>query len=189
MKQKPFNLLKPVQPPKTVWDKIYEWILSRARVVIMFVIILITVAFIAKVVVDTDAKNKNKQVDNGLTELSFFSQSTEPNIRFLIRKIDNYKRLNQNYARYSNILEEVYRVLGNSANEVTVRLQENRLSIFGTDNLTLLRELETKLKNSSTFDRVSFGTIAINTGIDLVERGEYVLTADISRDILFISRF
>lgn len=189
MNSKPFNLLKPVQPPKTVWDKIYDWVLLRARVVIMFVIILITAVFISKVVVDTDAKNKNKQVDNGLKELSFYSQTTEPNIRLLIRKVDNYKKLNQKYSRYSNILEEVYRVLGNSANEVTVRLQENKLSIFGTDNLTILRELEQRLKNSSTFEKVAFSAIAINTTDDMVESGEYVLTADISKDILYTSRF
>src|SRR5688572_23715853 len=85
-----FNLLKPLPSPKTAWDKIYDWVLGRARIVILITIILIALAFIAKVVVDTDAKNKDKSIDTLTTRLQFYATSSEPVFRTFSAKTDNY---------------------------------------------------------------------------------------------------
>jgi len=120
MKAKPFNLLKPMIPPLTVWDRIYNWVTTQARIVIFIVIILVTVAFVGKVVVDTEAKNKKKELDNLFQQLSFYATASEPDVRRIVRRADVYSDINSKHTSFTFLIEEVYQILGNSSSELTI---------------------------------------------------------------------
>lgn len=172
-----FNLLKPLQPPKTAWDKIYDWIVDKARIVVLVTIILIAVAFVAKVVVDTDAKNKNKQIDALTQRLSFYSAEVEPRLRLLATKTDSYQRIWNSASDYSPIIKEIYSYVDNPGADLTIKASEGNISIFGTEDLTLLRHLEESLRNSPSFTSVTFGSLSID-GDDVTDaKGEYSVTA------------
>jgi len=172
-----FNLLKPLQPPKTAWDKIYDWIVDKARIVVLVTIILIAAAFVAKVVVDTDAKNKNKQIDSLTQRLSFYTAEVEPRLRLLAIKTDSYQKIWNKSSSYSTIIKEIYSYVDNPGADLTIKASDGKVSIFGTEDLTLLRNLEEKLRNSPSFTSVNFGSLSID-GSDVQDaKGEYSVSA------------
>ncbi len=172
-----FNLLKPLQPPKTAWDKIYDWIVDKARIVVLVTIILIAAAFVAKVVVDTDAKNKNKQIDALNQRLSFYSAEVEPRLRLLATKTDVYQKIWNGSSDYAPIIKEIYSYVDNPGADLTIKAADGKVSIFGTEDLTLLRHLEESLRNSPSFTSVNFGNLSID-GQDVQNaKGEYSVTA------------
>lgn len=172
-----FNLLKPLQPPKTAWDKIYDWIVDKARIVVMITIILIAIAFVAKVVVDTDAKNKTKQIDSLTQRLSFYATEVEPRFRLLALKEDVYQKLWNSSSNSAAIIREIYSYVSNPGADLTIKVSEGVVSVYGTEDLNLLRSLEENLRNSSSFSSVTFSNLTVNQQ-DLQDlKGEYVLTA------------
>ncbi len=172
-----FNLLKPLQPPKTAWDKIYDWIVDKARIVVLVTIILIAAAFVAKVVVDTDAKNKNKQIDSLTQRLGFYAAEVEPRLRLIATKTDTYQKIWNKASSYAPIIEEIYSYVDNPGADLTIKASDGKVSIFGTEDLTLLRHLEESLRNSESFTSVNFGNLSID-GQDLQDsKGEYSVTA------------
>jgi hypothetical protein len=178
-----FNLLKPLQPPKTAWDKIYDWILSRARIVILLTIVLITISFIAKVIVDTDAKNKTKEIDRLEINLEFYSRISEPKFRRLITKADLYTKIWNSSASYSDVFKEIYSYVTNSGADITIRFNEDRVSIYGTEDLELLRTLENSLRNSKTFSSVVFSSLSQEREDIQDQKGQYIVTATLSSNL------
>ncbi|MEO6728324.1 MAG: hypothetical protein ABIM99_00215 [Candidatus Dojkabacteria bacterium] len=174
-----FNLLKPLQPPKTAWDKIYDWIVDKARIVVLITILLIAAAFVAKVIVDTDAKNKNKQIDALTQRLGFYSAEVEPRLRLLAIKTEFYSTIWNKSSAYSAVIKEVYSYVDNPGADLTIKAGDGKISIFGTEDLNLLRNLEESLRNSPTFTSVTFGSLSID-GSDLQDsKGEYSVSAEI----------
>ncbi|RMD76880.1 hypothetical protein D6810_02745 [Candidatus Dojkabacteria bacterium] len=182
MKSRVFNLLEPIQPPLTLWDRVYIWVTNQARIVIAIVIILLTIAFFAKVIVDTEAKNKTKQIGNLMNQISFYSESIEPKIRSLIRRVDVYDELNQSSSQLSEILDEVYQILGTSSNELTVSVKDNRLIIYGTEDLVLLKDLERFLRTSQNFKSVNFDSLIVQREESNYSYGQYSITAVIKKE-------
>ena len=177
MKSRSFNLLKPLEPPKTVWDKIYDWLLGRARIVILITEILIAIAFFAKVIQDTDAKNKENTIAQLTSELSFYSGNLEPRYRTLITKNDTYQNLWNNSTSYSYLISQVYSYISNSASKINIRIDEKEITIFGTEDLKILQNLEAQLKSSPLFSSVVIKNLSLEQQEILEQRGDYVLSA------------
>lgn len=174
-----FNLLKPLQPPKTAWDKIYDWILGRARIVVLATIILIALAFVAKVVVDTDAKNKDKAIAGLEIRLDFYTVKIEPDLRAFAAKEDNYIKLWNGSSGITEAVAEIYSYISDPSADITVKVDADRVSIFGTENLDLLRQLEADLRASQSFSSVVFSNLTIERQDVEDQKGEYVLLATI----------
>ena len=151
MKQRAFNLLKPLDPPKTVWDKVYDWLLDRARIVILITEILVAIAFFAKVVQDTVAKNMDNQIASLTSELAFYSETLEPEFRLIESKDGAYTTIWNNSSQYADVVQEVYSYISNSASEINLRVEGREITIFGTEDLSSLQTLEAALKSSPSF--------------------------------------
>jgi hypothetical protein len=177
--QRIFNLLKPVQPPPTIWDKIYNWILGRARIIILITELFIAVAFVGKVVEDTIAKNKDKQIESARTELSFFTNSKEPQFRDIQKKETQYNLLWTNASNEYDILKEVYSIIPNAGAEITVRIDDNRLTISGFDDLAFVKTIEQSLKESKSFTAVAVNNLNISQQESSQDQGKFILVATI----------
>lgn len=182
MKKRNFNLLKPVAPPKTVWDKVYDWLLGRARIVILITEILIGIAFFAKVIQDTDAKNKEDLIARLTQELNFYADRLEPEFRVIEAKDISYETLWNNSNKYSEVLTEIYSYIANASSEINIRVDGREVTIFGTEDLSILQTLEANLKSSQTFSSVIIKSLTLEQQEILEQKGDYVLTA-IIRDI------
>jgi hypothetical protein len=174
-----FNLLKPVEPPPTVWDKIYNWILGKARIVILITELLIAVAFVGKVIEDTIAKNKDKEIESIKTELSFYANSKEAQFREIQRKEVQYNLLWTNSSGYYKILKEIYSIIPNTGAEITVKFEGNKVTIFGFDDLEFVKQIEQSLKGSQSFTGVAVNNLNINQKESSQAQGKFVLIANI----------
>lgn len=175
-----FNLLKPVEPPQTAWDKVYEWLIGKARVVILVTELVIAVAFIFKVIEDTNAKNKEKQIEKLNAELSFYGKELEPIFRITQRKVADYVTLWNGATDYTEALQEVYSYISNPSSDITIRIDEGSVSVFGYENLAALEELETSLKGSATFSSVQVQQLSLEESGVIEDRGQYAVVAKIA---------
>ncbi len=146
-----FNLLRPIDPPKTAWDKVYEWLLGKAKIVIIVSQVIIALAFFAKIVVDTTAKRKEKEIAELENQLLFYQAQYEPGFRKLQLKDTEYAKLWNQSSSYASIVQEVYSYLENPNAEITVTIRGNEVRIFGNDDLGYLDSLELSMKSSQSF--------------------------------------
>ena len=174
-----FNLLKPIEPPLTAWDKVYLWIANRARVVILITELLISLAFVGKVIEDTNAKNKEKMIDKIATELKFYAIEQEPFFRNIQRKGGDYIKLWNKSSGYYPILTEILSYIPNLPSDLTVRISDKRVAIFGNESLTTLKQLEEAMKKSKTFSTVYIDTLSLEQQQILEKKAQYVLVADV----------
>jgi hypothetical protein len=179
-KNRIFNLLKPVQPPPTFWDKAYDWILGRARVVILITELLIVFAFVAKVIVDTQARAKDEEIATLKGEIGFYASQREPVFRDIQKRDSAYMRVWAITNGYTDILNEVYSYIQTPGLQLTVSAEKNRISIFGYDDLSAVQNLETQLKASPTFSSVFVDTLSLEQKEVLQSTGQYVLVANVA---------
>ncbi len=175
-----FNLLKPIKPPATFWDKAYDWVLGKARIVILVTELLIVFAFVAKVIVDTEARSKDEEIATLKGELGFYSSGREPIFRDLQRRDSAYLRLWEYSSSYTDVLNEIYSYVRTPGVQLTVRAEKNRISIFGYDDLSAVQNLETQMKQSPTFTSVFVDTLTLEQKEVLQSTGQYVLIATLS---------
>lgn len=173
-----FNLLKPAEEPRSVWDKIYDWVLSRARIVILITELLIAVAFVGKVIEDTGAKEKDKQIALLQSQLTFYS-SKEPVFRDFQKRTSEYNQIWSTSNEYKKILDEVYSYIPNQGAELSIKIEKNNLTVLGYDDLTAVKELETAMKASPTFSSVIIDNLTLEQKEVLQQKGQYVLVATI----------
>jgi hypothetical protein len=175
-----FNLLKPIERPKTLWDKVYDWVVGKARVVVLVAELVIAIAFVSKVVVDTQAKNKTKAIERLGTEIQFYS-AKEAEFRKVQKKVNDYLKLWDKTSNAAAILTEVYSYIPNPGDEISIKVENDTVSIYGYDSLDSLGSLEAAMKGSDTFvvGSVRIDTLTLEEKEILQETGQYVLSATI----------
>lgn len=177
-RKRPFNLLQPIRPQLTLWDKIYEWVLWRARIVILVTIIFISIIFVGKVIVDTEAKNKMKEIESIESRLKVLETAYESEFRNLFRRQDNYVKLWNSSNYYSSVIQEINSYVSSDVS-LGVRLQNNRITVFGTESLSILNQIEVAMKSSASFKNVFVNSLTVDSGQQGLNQGDYVLTAEI----------
>lgn len=171
-----FNLLKPVEIPKSSWDRIYEFIMTRARFVLLVIEIIIIVLFFAKVVIDTTEKNSRQAFEEIQFDLRALELNYDAEFRELQARQTDYFKLVDRTSDYSSVLTEIFSYVPNPSFNFSIRIDGKNLTILGYDNLNDLRNLENRMKASP-----SFRDVAINLNLEQRDiesgLGQYVLNA------------
>lgn len=179
-KKRIFNLLKPYKPPPSAWDKIYDWLIGKARIVMIVSEIAVAISFVGKVVVDVQAKNLDDVIKEKSFELAQYAPVIEPNLRGIQQKAATYATVWERSAAYNDVLKEVFSYIPNQAADLTVRITDDDLTITGGDSLEALSQIEAKMKESSTF--ISSETkINLNSEGSSVQQGKYLLVTKIAK--------
>lgn len=149
-----FNLLKPKQPPRTSWDKFYDWLLQRARIVLFIAQIAIITVFGAKVLVDLQAKLIEDQITEIDQKLDFEYAQAIPRIAMLQQQTSSYAKLWENSYAYAGIVREIDSYIDESEVEIEITINANEMNLTGIGDRTGVAELEQQLKQSDTFRTV-----------------------------------
>lgn len=184
-----FNLLKPAEAPSTAWDKVYDWLLGKARIVVLITELIIAVTFVFKVIEDTAAKNKEKEIENLNGQLAIYAQNLEPEFRLIQTKSSNYLSLWANSSDYSPIIDEIFSYIVNPSAELSVRVSRNNISVYGFDDLATLQKLEESLKGSDSFQSVDVRDLSLEAEEIAANKGRYILEAtvvDYKRDPILL---
>jgi putative cofactor-binding repeat protein len=175
-----FNLLKPFKPPATTWDKIYDWLINRARVIMVFAEIAVALSFVGKVVVDVQAKNLDDALTGAQRTLGQFSTTVEPEIRLLQGKADAYRKIWDGSSGYSEVLQEIHSYIPNPSDDIVVRIDGNQITIRGGSTLDELVDIEAKMRASETFSSVTLPTLAAESSDITAGEGKYAFSATIA---------
>ncbi len=171
-----FNLLKPVAAPKGSWDRIYDWLVGRAKIVIIFIEIIVVISFFAKVVVDNVGKNRIQEFNSIRQTLQPLENEYEQEFRRLQTKDIEYKRLWNGSKKYKEIIDEVYSYFPSITSDLTIKVEENRVTVFGANNLDDFRTLEEGVKNSETFTEAFVDSLT-QEQVDVEQNtGKYIFT-------------
>lgn len=172
-----FNLLKPYNAPPTVWDKAYEWLVTRARIILIVVEIVVAASFIGKVVVDVQAKSLDEKLVSSNFELGTYSTTVEPHLRSVQQKTTSYTKLWTQSSSYAEVLKEIDSYIPSDSADIQILISETQVSVSGKQNLTTLGQIEEKMKVSSTFvsTKISLDTTTDASTGD--QSSQYVLTA------------
>jgi len=179
-KQRIFNLLKPYVPPSSSWDRVYDWLLNRARIIMVFAEIIVVAAFVGKVVVDVQAKNLTEQVESNQAELNRFAQTIEKDIRRVQQKADAYQKIWNGSSGYSDVLAEIHSFISNPSAEVIIRFDGPAVVIRGGTSFGELEIIEAQMRTSTTFTGVTLPTLSAESSELSLGEGQYVFTATIA---------
>jgi len=179
MQKRNFNLLKPLTPPATAWDRVYDWLIGKARVVVLITELIVASTFVLKVIVDTSAKNKDREIARLTQELNFYATELEPSFRKLQAKSDSYLLIWNDAKKYSSDIQEVFSYIQNESSEIVLTIKGNELSVLGYEDLADIKVLEAALKASKNFTQVTVGDLSLNEKEILQNKGSYILIAKI----------
>lgn len=184
-KERYFNLLKPIEDPKSAWDKIYDWIIGKARIVLLSTEIVMVMIFFTKVVVDNIEKNKLQEFDRVEQELINLETQYEQEFRKIQARVIDYQNLWQSSNQLYPIFDEVIRYINVPNNQFSLTISSfGSVTIEGYEQLGRLRDIETAMKASNSFVDVGIDTLSLEQTDIIDERGRYSLTGSIDSKIL-----
>jgi len=172
-----FNLLRKQKTPPTAWEKIYSWVLGTARVIVIIVELVVVGSFVIRVIVDTQAKRLDKELESRDKTISSFAKS-ENRFREIQLKSDNYKGLWISSSTYSDMLKELDNQLSANFSNLTINASSEILTVRGAGDVSRISSFEDAIKQSTYFSNVETFEIDTSTGGD--NRGNIGLRAVIN---------
>lgn len=170
-----FNLLRPYVGPESAWDKIYNWIVVRARLVMVIVELMLIVVFFFKVFVDIQAGAYNLQIGDNQKRYDPLVKSVYPTANQTQQKASSYMQLWNNASSYAAILNEVSAFVGSSGSEVSIRISKDGLNISGNMSLQQISQVEQKIKGDGDYAAAQVG---VSTEVsESGTTGDYTLNA------------
>lgn len=177
MSLKGFNLLKKQVAPPTAWEKIYTWVLGTARVIVIIAELVVVVAFVTRIVVDTQGSRLDKKLKNREATLGAFSES-EAKYRSIQNRASNYQTLWENSSNYTPALKELDTLLSGGFSDLSISITDGVVTVRGVGDVSRIDDLEKSLKQSTYFSNVE--TFEIDTTSQGDRRGNVGLRAVIN---------
>lgn len=147
-----FNLLRPQVEPPTVWSKLYDYVVGTARVVVIFVELVVVVAFVWRIIIDVQSKNLDDEIRVKESIISTFAQA-EREFKQIQKKTGAYDIIWTGTRSFTNNYAEINKYLPLSLHEFTIQLNKDTVYITGTANVSEIQSMEDDLNKSETFTK------------------------------------
>lgn len=159
MSTKGFNLLQDSTLPPDAWDNIYQWVNRVGRVILIVVEIIVVISFVARVVIDTQTKEL-KQVEEATQQSLNASRVNE--LRFLDyqSRFGAYREVWNQGSSYKEVIADIIELTPRSIQNVAISIKENIITFKGKAPIAQVNTLETALKSSELFSRVTVPEIS-----------------------------
>ncbi len=152
---KTLNLLSPTAAPKNTWDKIYDWVFSAGRIIIIAVEAIVLMAFASRFYFD---RRNNDLKDSIEAKIEMLDAQQEFEVK--IRKIQNVLgEVSTNIKKQYPMSGELQNVLDKIPASVNVdSFAVTQLSVAMTchaPNYDVVEDLETGFKSDPTYTDVN----------------------------------
>jgi Tfp pilus assembly protein PilN len=155
-----FNFLKPQVEPPSVWTKVYDWVVSTARVILIIAEIAVIIALGVRIVIDIQGKQLDEQIKN-LQSLMDIRKDEETKYRTLQSHVQGFATAWTNTPSYAAILVAVNKELPLSATNIQVSINTNTVSISGYALSSELNVMEKDLKTSPLFTKSTLSRLEV----------------------------
>jgi len=174
MEKKAINLLQKKGAPPTFWEKLYDWITNTARVVVIFIELLVLGAFGWRFWLDRRVTNLEDEIKTKGEILKNLS-SQEAEIRELQNRISTYKNLWVKSSNLYPVLQEVNSFIDEDTQELAMSYRRatkdgDIFSLSGQLEREKIDKLEDKFNESEKFKDKALSAIKrVNEGEDVWE--------------------
>jgi hypothetical protein len=175
MSRRGFNLLREQLTPPTAWDKIYDWMVGTARIIVIVVEIIVIIAFGARIILDTIGGNLDRTIAEEIDpQLESFAQ-LEEEFRQTQRKNDNYTELyreSSSLTPYHLYAEQLLSVDRNLQGTINVQISGERFVVNGELLESDVKELENDIKSRVVGNDDENPLFLDATLVDISSRGQ-----------------
>lgn len=140
-----FNLLRPQLSPPTAWDKIYQWMLGTARIIVIIVQIIVIAAFAVRIYVDTVSRQLDEEIDKKDVILSSL-EPREEQIRDVQLKSGIYTELWEQSSSSNRYVTLINNLIRGYDGLLSVNVNKTSILISGEMNEDDIADLEDRLK-------------------------------------------
>ena len=183
MPKKTVNLLQERTAPPTFWERAYEWVTNSARLIVIFVEIIVLAAFGWRFWLDRQLNDLNEEIERKGEVLKNLSEQ-EAEIRLIQAKVNTFGELWDQSSNLSPVFRELNSYIPSGVGNLRVSLQETirekTMQVSGEVEREKIDELENKLKDASNY----FSNVILSEiGRESAESEEYAFT--IKADIIY----
>jgi len=151
---KALNLLEPTVEPISTWDRIYEWVFSAGRYIIVIVEIVVLGAFVSRFIFDRQNNDLKVSIESKVEMIKAQSE-TEKEIRGVQSVLGNISAMIEDQTEMSSNVEDVLEkipsevtLLDLSVNPDTVRL------LCSAPTYAVVEEMEDNFRQDSKYENV-----------------------------------
>lgn len=149
------NLLQPSEKPTSTWDRIYVWVFTVGRYLIIVVELIVLVAFVARFALD----RRNNDLTDEITvkmEMLDAQKETEQELRRVQSTLDNLSRMLDEQEKLSPQLETVLKEIPSSLTIETFALSQRAINLSGiAPTYEDLKEFEETLRKNEDYENVN----------------------------------
>lgn len=180
-----FNLLQDNITPPDVWDKVYGWVTSAGRIIVIIVEVVVVAAFVARIFIDTETKRLQEELTQREITVQSYTQ-IESEILELQTKFTNYKAIWDQGSTYNVALVEVLDESPSSASSFDITNSRSQLNLSGLARVSEVQDLESNLKESENFNSVTVDDLETGSEVDRFGRPltKFSITVSVIPEVL-----
>lgn len=150
--------------------------IGTARIIVIFVELIVIGAFVIRVIIDVQAKELDKTIETTEATLGIL-QASENKFRTIQQKAQAFEDIYTGSPTYVEVITEVNKYLPKNAIEINVQIDTNKIAISGLASDSTLGESEAGYKSSSYFDKVELKKF--ETGTNTATSGNFIFNMEI----------
>jgi len=151
---KNLNLLQPAENPVSTWDRIYIWVFTVGRYVIIVVEMIVLLAFASRFTLDRKNNDLTDSIDVKVQMLKSQSE-TETTLRRVQSTLDNFSDMLDNQEVMSQKLQAVLEQIPPSIDVDTFSMNESAISMScRAPNYEIIHDLERSLREDPEYAEI-----------------------------------
>lgn len=163
------DLLSPQSNPEKIYVTFTKWLLSTGRYILVFVELLVLVAFLSRFKLDADIASTKEAIENQIPYIESL-QPYEVTIRQIQLKLSTIKANNQNNADYIALLKKVSEKIPSDVQITNITLTKDVGKILisirgGAKNNIDLNSMLNAIKTDDNFKDVNLAGVGLEEGL------------------------
>lgn len=149
------NLLQPSEEPVSAWDKIYFWVSTVGRYVIIVVELVVLIMFASRFMLDRQNNDLIEEIDVKVKMLEA-QKETETHLRSVQATLVNLTTLIEDQETLSPQLENLLDQIPSGIEVDDFSISQNSIGLNGrSPDYETVKELEVSLREDPSYDHVS----------------------------------
>lgn len=175
---KALNLLEPTVGPSSTWDRIYEWVFSAGRYIIVSVEIVVLAAFVSRFMLDRSNNNLKEGIDAKIGMIQAQSEM-ENEIRRVQSILGNISVMVDNQTAMSSNIEDVLERIPDDVTLGSFSINPDTINLIcSAPDYAVVEELEQNFRQDSKYKDVKVSLSKSGSAASEVEFSVTVTLAD-----------
>jgi hypothetical protein len=163
------DLLHPQSNPEKIYVTFTKWLLSTGRYILVFVELLVLIAFLSRFKLDAEIASTKEAIDNQLPYIESL-QAEEVNIRKTQLKLSSIKANGQTNTDYINLLKKISEKVPTDVQITNITLTKDlgkiTIQIRGNARNNIdLNSMINAIKTDTSFKEVSLSGVGLDEGL------------------------